>query len=141
MGFAAPPRGTARLAAAARTTFADSPRQDRPAAVDASGCATFDDVERLALEREFMVYAIGMEGPGLSGGLVRLADATGGGHFELKRNEDLAAAFTEVANELHHQYALGFTPVALDGRTHLLEVHLAPRGLTARARKSYLAVD
>lgn len=88
-----------------------------------------------------MVYAIGMEGPGLTGGLIRLAEDTGGGRFELKRNADLTAAFTGVLDELHHQYALGFTPVALDGRTHQLEVRLARRGMTARARKSYLAID
>jgi hypothetical protein len=104
-------------------------------------CASYADVEKLSLEAEFMVYAIGMEGPGLTGGLVKLADESGGGHFELKRNEDLTATFAEVANELHHQYALGFTPVALDGRTHPLEVRLVRPGLTARARKSYIAVD
>jgi VWFA-related protein len=106
-----------------------------------SRCASLADVQKLALEGEFMVYAIGMEGPGLTGGLIRLADDTGGGRFELKRNADLAAAFTAVLEELHHQYALGFSPVSLDGRTHLLDVRLARRGLTARARKSYLAVD
>ncbi len=104
-------------------------------------CASYLDVERLSLEAEFMVYAIGMEGPGLSGGLVKLSDESGGGHFELKKNEDLTAAFNEVATELHHQYALGFTPVALDGRIHPLEVRLTRAGLTARARKSYVAVD
>jgi hypothetical protein len=98
-------------------------------------------VEALALQGEFMVYAIGMEGPGLSGGVIRLTDETGGGRFELKRNEDLASTFRVVLDELHHQYALGFTPVALDGRTHALEVRLARPGLTARARKSYLAVE
>jgi hypothetical protein len=36
---------------------------------------------------------------------------------------------------------LGVTPVALDGRVHTLEVRLARAGLTARARKSYLAVE
>jgi len=104
-------------------------------------CASYADVEKLSLEGEFMVYAIGMEGPGLTGGLVKLADESGGGHFELRRNEDLTATFAEVATELHHQYALGFTPVALDGRTHLLEVRIARAGLSARTRKSYVAVD
>ena len=104
-------------------------------------CVSYVDVERQSMDGEFMVYAIGMEGPGLSGGLINLADASGGGHFELKRNEDLTASFTEVADELHHQYTLGFTPSALDGRTHPLEVRLARVGLSARARKSYLAVD
>lgn len=106
-----------------------------------SRCATLADVEKTVIESEFMVYAIGMEGPGLTGGLVRLADETGGGHFELKRNVDLTKTFTEVADELHHQYALGVTPVALDGRVHTLEVRVAGSGLTARARKSYLAVE
>jgi VWFA-related protein len=104
-------------------------------------CARFDDVARLALERDFMLYAIGMEGPGLGGGLIKLTDDTGGGQFELQRNEDLAAAFKDVLDELHHQYALGFTPVALDGRTHQLEVRVTGKGLTARARKSYVAAD
>ena len=128
-----------------RASAPDDVRQaGRPSSAmdDARGspCATFEEVERLALDREFLVYAIGMEGPGLGGSLIRLVDDTGGGHFELKRNEDLAASFREVLDELHHQYALGFTPVALDGRTHVLEVRLARKGLIARARKSYVAV-
>jgi hypothetical protein len=44
-----------------------------------------------------------------------------------------------VADELHHQYALGFAPVTLDGKMHVLGVQLAGTGMTARARKSYLA--
>ena len=68
-----------------------------------------------------------------------LADETGGGHFEVKKGATLASTFARVADELRHQYALGFTPVALDGQTHTIEVRLAKTGLTARARKSYLA--
>jgi hypothetical protein len=41
--------------------------------------------------------------------------------------------------ELHSQYLLGFTPSTLDGRVHTLEVRLNRPGLTARARKSYVA--
>ena len=40
---------------------------------------------------------------------------------------------------LHHQYALGFTPTKLDGKMHTLDVRIAQPGRTARARKSYLA--
>src|SRR5262249_17882346 len=43
-------------------------------------------------------------------GLPRIAAATGGGYFELTSTDDLAKTFTRVADELHHQYALGFTP-------------------------------
>jgi Ca-activated chloride channel family protein len=72
-------------------------------------------------------------------GLPKLAAATGGGYFELASTNDLASTFGRVADELHHQYALGFTPTALDGKMHTLDVRLADTSLTARARKSYLA--
>jgi len=72
-------------------------------------------------------------------GLPKIAAATGGGYFELTRPIDLAPAFARVANELHHQYALGFTPQNLDGKMHDLSVRLSKPDLTARARKRYLA--
>jgi Ca-activated chloride channel family protein len=72
-------------------------------------------------------------------GLPRIAAATGGGYFELTSARDLAATFARVANELHHQYALGFTPEKLDGKMHDLTVHLSQPDLIVRARKRYLA--
>ena len=72
-------------------------------------------------------------------GLPKIAAATGGGYFELTSTRDLASTFARVADELHHQYALGFTPEKLDGKMHDLTVHLPQPGLTARARKRYLA--
>ena len=44
-----------------------------------------------------------------------------------------------MVDQLHHQYALGFTPAVLDGKMHALEVRLTGAGMTVRARKSYLA--
>jgi VWFA-related protein len=72
-------------------------------------------------------------------GLPKIAAATGGGYFELSSPRDLASTFARVADELHHQYALGFTPEKLDGKMHDLAVHLSTAGLSARARKRYLA--
>jgi VWFA-related protein len=72
-------------------------------------------------------------------GLPRIAAATGGGYFQLTSANDLAATFARVADELHHQYALGFTPESLDGKMHSLEVRVQGVGMQARARKSYLA--
>ena len=71
-------------------------------------------------------------------GLPKISAATGGGYFALTSTNDLATTFAKVADELHHQYALGFTPDKLDGKMHALEVH-APAGMTVRARRSYLA--
>jgi Ca-activated chloride channel family protein len=78
-----------------------------------------------------------MEGP--DEGLPKIAAATGGGYFELKSPATLVSTFARVADELHHQYALGFTPEKLDGKMHDLTVRLANSNLTARARKRYLA--
>ncbi len=72
-------------------------------------------------------------------GLAKLAAESGGGYFELQSTADLKATFARVADELHHQYALGFTPQKLDGKTHKLEVLVKRPGATARARKSYVA--
>jgi len=72
-------------------------------------------------------------------GLPKIAAATGGGYFELTSPRDLAFTFARVADELHHQYALGFTPEKLDGKMHDIAVHLSNPDLTARARKRYLA--
>jgi Ca-activated chloride channel family protein len=98
---------------------------------------------------ETMVYAIGLESNYFNGqrmvkskpdrGLRRLADETGGGYFELEKTSDLAPTFTRVATELHSQYVIGFAPTQLDNRVHKLTVKMKQPGLTARARRSYLA--
>ena len=72
-------------------------------------------------------------------GLPKIAAATGGGYFELTTTNDLGATFAKVADELHHQYALGFAPDKLDGKMHALDVRVTGDGRTVRARRSYLA--
>jgi VWFA-related protein len=72
-------------------------------------------------------------------GLPKIAAATGGGYFELTSTNNLASTFRRIADELHRQYALGFTPQNLDGKTHKLEVRLKKPELVARARKTYIA--
>jgi hypothetical protein len=80
-----------------------------------------------------------MEGTGLDKGIIRLANESGGGHFKLERSANLSATFEAVADELHHQYLLGFTPAVLDGAVHQLEVRMTKAELTAKARQFYLA--
>jgi Ca-activated chloride channel homolog len=98
---------------------------------------------------EVMIYAIGLESNYFNGqrmvrsrpdtGLRKIADETGGGYFELKATNELAPTFTRVAQELHSQYVLGFTPTQLDNKVHKLTVRMKQPGMTARARRSYLA--
>ena len=98
---------------------------------------------------EVMIYAIGLESVYFNGqqkvrtkpdgGLRKIADETGGGYFELTKASDLAPTFTKVAQELHSQYVLGFTPMTLDNKVHKLAVKMKQPGMTAQARRSYLA--
>jgi len=92
---------------------------------------------------------MGRGGRGMNGGgctddkpdphLQELAASSGGGYFSLQPTDDLGATFTRVANELHHQYLLGFTATTLDGKVHRLEVRVRKPDLTPRARRSYVA--
>jgi Ca-activated chloride channel family protein len=98
---------------------------------------------------EVMIYAIGLESVYFNGqqkvrtkpdgGLRKIADETGGGYFELTKASDLAPTFTKVAQELHSQYVLGFTPMTLDNKVHKLAVKMKQPGMAAQARRSYLA--
>ena len=106
--------------------------------VDTSS-ATEDVVAQQAVTAQFMIYAIGLEGKGLSVKLTDVISKTGGGHFNLRRQDDLAAAFTRLAAELRHQYLIGFTPAALDGRMHTLEVRVNRPGLRVQAPKQFVS--
>lgn len=113
-----------------------------------------------ARRENVMIYAVGMRSragrataPGIGPGglraalvadmpdpeLARVAEETGGGYTEIRGGEDLGAAFARVADELHSQYLLGFEPPKRDGKVHDVDVRVLQRGLTARARKSYVA--
>jgi Ca-activated chloride channel homolog len=118
------------------------------------------DIIDRARSEDVMIYAIGMRSrgsrpmvPGIGRGglqamltadlpdpgLARVAQETGGGYTEIRFGQDLAAAFARVADELHSQYLIGFAPPRRDGKVHEIEIRVNQRGLTPRARKSYVA--
>lgn len=111
--------------------------------------AGFGSVLDHAKQNEVMVYAIGLQSQFFNGqrvvrsqpdrSLRKIADETGGGYFELKKTDDLAPTFTRVAQELHSLYTLGFSPAALDGKEHKLEIRMKQPGMNARARRTYIA--
>jgi Ca-activated chloride channel family protein len=96
-----------------------------------------------------MVYAIGIERTRFNGprpivsapdrGLKKLTEETGGGYFALRTTTDLGTTFARIADELHSQYVIGFSPERLDGRPHTLNVKVKRPGLTVRGRRSYVA--
>src|SRR6476619_183011 len=105
-------------------------------------------MERARVE-EVMIYSIGLENEYFNGqkrvrsspdrALHRLSEETGGGFFLLKKKDDLGPTFTRIAQELHSQYVLGFSPETLDGKIHKLEVRIKKPGAIPRSRKSYVA--
>ena len=109
--------------------------------------------QRTVMERarneDVMIYSIGLSSEYFDGirvvrskpdgAMRRFAEETGGGYLELKRTSELASTFTRVAQELHSQYALAFVAPRLDNKVHKLTVRLKQPGMTARARRSYLA--
>jgi Ca-activated chloride channel family protein len=138
---------------------------DRPMG---SNNISYRDVAKNAEREDVMIFAVGLAsreftgrrrgpGPGSSGGfgsgmlrpppevpkvdagLPRIAAETGGGYFELTTANNLSSTFTRIADELHRQYALAFTPPVLDDKTHRLEVRLKRPDAVARARKTYIA--
>src|SRR5688572_1135648 len=106
-----------------------------------------------ALERardgEVMIYGIGLETEFFNGQsyvrskpdsiLNRFANETGGGFFDLKKDADLSSSFTRIAQELRSQYLIGFSPAALDGKVHKLDLRIKRTGLKSRSRRSYVA--
>jgi VWFA-related protein len=98
--------------------------------------------EQQAVEQECVVYAVLFENNRdheLAGGLVDLTEKSGGGAVVVPSGADVAPAMARIADELRHQYLLGFAPAALDGRTHRLEVRLTSPGLQATSRRTYVA--
>jgi Ca-activated chloride channel family protein len=130
----------------------DEPSENQPK-------TTFDEMLTHVLSDEVMVYAIGCEAEEAGGAFIingrmmgmttrtappdkhlkQLAEATGGGYFAFDWAQNLNEQFARVAEELHHQYLLGFVPQRLDGKTHQIELRVNEPGLKARARKSYVA--
>ena len=149
-----------------RVVLAFTDGADNPGNLKTNNLSLMDVMER-AQREDVMVYAIGLESrtpPTMGGGmrsggfgsggfgggnplgtqrpdagLPTIAGETGGGYFELTRADDLSATFARVADELHRQYALGFEPTKLDGKTHKVEVKVKKPGLKVRARKHYVA--
>jgi Ca-activated chloride channel family protein len=109
----------------------------------------FGSVLDHAKQNEVMVYAIGLQSQYFNGqrmvrsqpdrSLRKIAEETGGGYFELKKTDELSPTFTRVAQELHSLYTIGFSPAALDGKEHKLELRMKQAGQVARARKTYIA--
>jgi Ca-activated chloride channel family protein len=99
-----------------------------------------------ARQEGWLVYAVSVQAPPPPGqrpiddsDLKRIAKDSGGEAYQLRLDRDLTGAFTAIADELHHQYLIGFVPAVFDNKVHSIDVRIKQPGLTVRARKSYVA--
>lgn len=143
-----------------RVLLVVSDGKNSPVGLGAAARTTPEDVAERARQNDVMIYAIGTRSrlsnrsaqPGsLTSStleddlpapvLAQLAADTGGGYVELRRGEDLKQEFARIADELHSQYLLGFTPSVRDGKVHEIKVDVKHRGMKARARRDYVAPE
>jgi hypothetical protein len=71
--------------------------------------------------------------------LERMAEETGGRFFEVKKNQDVAQIYNQIAEELRAQYRLGYTPSqdAASSGYHRIELTLRQKGLLIQTRDGY----
>jgi Ca-activated chloride channel homolog len=119
--------------------------------LDTSDPSLLDTLETRTAREGFMVYGIGHAekragkdvsagAAVLSGEMRNLATDSGGGYRLFGSAQGAKEAMAQIAEELHHQYLIGFTPAVLDGKIHKLELKAKRDGMSAHTRGNYLAV-
>jgi VWFA-related protein len=105
-----------------------------------------------AAERaDVIVYAVAVSDPAFywvrdedfegEAALARLSSETGGRVVPVDGTRDTAAAFREIAVELHAHYRLGYSPTSgrRDGSFHRIQVRVATGKYKVRTRRGYYA--
>jgi VWFA-related protein len=71
--------------------------------------------------------------------LERMTQETGGRLFEVKKNQDVAQIYNQMAEELRAQYRLGYTPTqdAAAGGFHQIDLAVHQKGLLIQTRNGY----
>ena len=115
---------------------------------DTASDATPTDVRRQIRRSDAFVYAVGIDAAErrpindrVNTRLLREITGESGGYTEVIHDSlELAAATERIAEELRHQYTLGYTPAAPpDGRYRRIRVRVRGGGHEVRARHGYVA--
>ena len=131
-------------------------RRERPRAAiviisdgaDTASTATLRDVRSALLRSDVFIYAIAIDSPEpqpintrVNPQVLREITAESGGRTEIvKSSSDLEQATARIADELNHQYVLGYTSShGADGRFHSIRVRATNADLRVRARNGYVA--
>ena len=116
---------------------------------DTASDARVRDVRSALLRSDAFVYAIAIDPPSDTRAinarvnpyaLREITDDTGGRTDVVHDSADLGAATARIADELNHQYVLGYTsPRPPDGQYHSIRVRVTRPDHRVRARRGYVA--
>jgi Ca-activated chloride channel family protein len=115
---------------------------------DTASDVTREDVRWQIRLSDAFVYAVGIDAPErrpindrVNARLLRDITAESGGYAEvISDSPELAPATERIAEELRHQYSLGYTPSASpDGRYRRIRVRVRGGDYDVRARRGYVA--
>lgn len=114
---------------------------------DTASDRTLQQAREVIRRTDPFVYAIAIDAPDARASTrvnpEALRDITGpsGGYTEVVRTAaDLAPATQRIADELNHQYTIGYTPLrAPDGAWRSIRVRVKTAGYLARSRRGYFA--
>lgn len=118
---------------------------------DTASTATLRDVRAALRRTDAFVYAIAIDSPDQQPinarvnptTLREITDESGGRTEVVQTSNQLMDASARIADELNHQYMLGYTPAhGADGRYHTIRVRLAAEyhDYKVHARNGYVAV-
>jgi Ca-activated chloride channel family protein len=116
---------------------------------DTASTATLRDVGVALHRSDAFVYALAIDSPDQQPintrvnptTLREITDQSGGRTEVVQTSADLMAASARIAEELNHQYLLGYAPAhGADGKFHSIRVRVKSNDYKVRARSGYVAV-
>jgi len=115
---------------------------------DTASDANVRDVRTALLRSDAFVYAVAIDAPAKTAinrsiepyTLRELTDDTGGRTEVVHDTSELGEATARIANDLNHQYVLGYSPGRKpDGQYHTIRLRVTKEGYRVRARRGYVA--
>ena len=115
---------------------------------DTASDSSLRDVRAQLLRSDAFVYAVAIDpasrfpinAPVNVGALSDITDQSGGRTRVVRSTAELGLALAEIADELNHQYLIGYTsPNANDGKYHSIRVRVRDGAYRVRARNGYVA--
>ena len=115
---------------------------------DTASTATLRDVRSALFRSDAFAYAIAIDSPEPQPintrvnvtALREITDQSGGRTEIVQNSSDLVSATSRIADELNHQYVLGYTSTrGADGQYHSLRVRVRGSDYRVRARNGYVA--